>query len=72
MTAAAAAIAVCSCGGIVVVQRMVTAMKWRCKLDAPVRAGFCPLFVCRGSVVCDTPTDVAFNGAVAVVVMAQV
>jgi hypothetical protein len=46
VTVASAAIAMCGCGGIVVVQRMVTAMKWLCKLDAPVRAEVCPALVC--------------------------
>ncbi len=46
MTVASAAITMCGCGGIVVVQRMVTAMMWLCKLDAAVRAGVCPPFVC--------------------------
>ena len=39
MTVASAAIAVCGCGGIVVVQRMVTVMKWRCKPETPSRTG---------------------------------
>jgi hypothetical protein len=52
VTAASAAIAMCGCGGIVVVQKMVTAMKWRCKLDAPVRAGVCPPFVCVAALWC--------------------
>ncbi len=33
MTVASAAIAMCGCDGIVVVQRMMTAMKWRCMPD---------------------------------------
>ncbi len=67
MTMASDAIAMCGCGGVVVVQRMVTAMKWLCKLDAPVRAGVCPPFVAF-----DTPADIAVAAAVAVAVAVMV
>ncbi len=51
MTAASAAIAMCGCDGIVVLQRMVTAMKPECDSGlthshGPVRAGLCPEMLC--------------------------
>jgi hypothetical protein len=41
VTVASAAIAMYGCDGIVVVQRMVTTMKWRCKPDTLPCPGMC-------------------------------
>jgi hypothetical protein len=71
VTVASAAIAMCGCGGIVVVQRMVMAMKWQAGCPGTCRS-LPAVCVCRGSVACDTTTDVAAAVAVAVAVMAQV
>ncbi len=76
MTAAAsAAIAMCRCDGIVVVQRMVTAMKWRCQCEpdtSPLHGTYRSVsgdVVCVSSPRCSCVTRTALATDVAVAVV---
>ncbi len=52
MTVASAAIAMCGCDGIVVVQRMVAAMKWCCTPGTPQYTGIGMCMSVPGVIVC--------------------
>jgi hypothetical protein len=52
VTVASAAIAMCGCDGIVVVQRMVAAMKWRCSPGTPPYTGIGTCMSVPGIIAC--------------------